>query len=108
MACGMVAENIRVCRSPGDDFANVLDEAHVEHAVGFVEHEELDLVEAERIALHEIEQAARRRDEDIDAVEQGADLRTHRHAADGERRPQTQVAPMGAEAVGDRTIRASG
>ena len=104
MAWGMVAENIKVCRSRrkfGDDFADVLDEAHVEHAVGFVEHEKLDVAKAERIALHEIEQPARRGDQDVDAVEQRTDLRTHRHAADGERRPQTQMAPIGAEAVED-------
>ncbi len=33
----------------GDDFADVVDEAHVEHAVGFVEHQPLDAVEAERV-----------------------------------------------------------
>ena len=104
MARGIVAENISVCRSAGS-LATILrmslDEAHVEHAVGLVEHEKLDIAEAQRIALHEIEQPARRGDQDVDAVEQRADLRTHRHAADGERRPQMQVAPIGAEAVED-------
>ena len=36
--------------------------------------------------LHEVEQAARRRDQHVDAVEQRAHLGAHRHAADGERR----------------------
>ncbi len=28
-----------------DDFANVVDEAHVEHAIGLIEHQHLDLGE---------------------------------------------------------------
>ena len=75
-------------RKLGDDFADVVDEAHVEHPVGFVEHEELDVAETKRIALDEIEQPARRGDENVDAVEQRADLRAHRHAADRQRGPQ--------------------
>ena len=78
-----------------------MDEAHVEHAVGFVEHEKFDVAKTQRIALHEIQQPARRGDKDVDTIEQRTDLRTHRHAADGERRPQMQVAPIGAEAVED-------
>ena len=49
MSFGMVAEKNSVCRLIGslrDDFADVVDEAHVEHAVGFVEHQELDLSRA--------------------------------------------------------------
>ncbi len=88
-------------RKLGDDFADVVDEAHVEHAVGFVEHETFDVAETQRIALHEIEQPARRGDKDIDAVEQRADLRAHRHAADRQRGPDAQVAAVGAEAVED-------
>ena len=69
----MVAEKNSVCRSlrqHGDDALDVVDEAHVEHAVGFVEHEHLDLVEAQRALVHEIEQAAGRGDQHVDAVRQ--------------------------------------
>ena len=48
MAGGMVAENSSVWRSlaaGGDDLPHVADEAHVEHAVGLVEHEDRHLVE---------------------------------------------------------------
>ena len=53
-----------------DDLPDVVDEAHVEHAVGFVEHEHLDLVEAHRALLDEIEQAAGRGDQHVDAAAQ--------------------------------------
>ena len=89
MSRGMVAENSSVCRARrqlGDDLADVVDEAHVEHAVGFVEDEDFDAVEPQRVALHEVEQPARRGDQHVDAVEQRAHLAAHRHAADRQRR----------------------
>ena len=104
MSFGMVAEKNSVCRLIGslrDDFADVVDEAHVEHAVGFVEHQELDLVELQPVALHEVEQAAGGRDQDFDALHDRADLAAHRHAADRQRRAQADVAAIGAEAVED-------
>ena len=67
---GMVAENSsvwRLRRHCGDDPADVMDEAHVEHAVGLVEHEDLHLVEPDVALIHEVEQASRRGDQDIDA-----------------------------------------
>ncbi len=85
MAPGMVAENISVCRLAGS-LATILRmslmKAHVEHAVGLVEHETLDAVKPKRIAFDEIEQPAGRGDENIDAVHEAAHLRAHRHAAD--------------------------
>ena len=67
----MVAENIsvwRCLRHRRGDAADVLDEAHVEHAVGFVEHEELDVAELDVALAHQVEQAARRGDQDVDAA----------------------------------------
>ena len=43
---GREEQRLPLDRQLGDDFADVVDEAHVEHAVGFVEHEELDLSRA--------------------------------------------------------------
>ena len=86
----------------GDDPLDVVDEAHVEHAVGFVEHQHLDLVEAQRALVHQIDQAAGRGHQHFDAVRQRADLLVDRHAADGERDGErADVPPIGAEAVGD-------
>ena len=47
---------------------DVVDEAHVEHAVGFVEHEDFELRQVDGLLLHVVEQAAGRRDEDVDAA----------------------------------------
>ena len=69
-----------------DDLADVVDETHVEHPVGFIEHQMLDIAQPQRIAAEEVEQASRRGDQHIDAVEQGAHLCAHGYAADHERR----------------------
>ena len=79
-----------------------MDEAHVQHAVGFVEHQHLDLVEAQRALVDEIEQAAGRGHQHFDAVRQRADLSVDRHAANGERDGERPNVPaIGTEAVGD-------
>ena len=65
----------RLAGSLADDPADVVDEAHVEHAVGFVEHEDFDAVEADGTVLHEVEQASGCRDQDVDAAGERADLR---------------------------------
>ena len=88
-------------RQLGDDLADVVDEAHVEHAIGFIEHEKLDLIELQRIAAHQIEQTARRCDHDVDAAHHRANLAAHRHAADRQRGAQPEVPAIGVEAVED-------
>jgi hypothetical protein len=51
-----------------------VDKAHVEHAVGLIQHQTVYLAEAKRIAFHEVEDPARRCDEDVDAAEKRANL----------------------------------
>ena len=94
-------QRLALGRQLGDDPADVVDEAHVEHAVGFVEHEHLDAIEMDGTVLHEVEQPAGGGDQDVDAVRERADLAIDRHAADGERHPRAQVAPVGLEALDD-------
>ena len=84
-----VAENSSVWRVAGrhpDDPVDDGLEAHVEHAVGLVEDEQLDLVERDGAAVDQVEQAAGRGDEhvrarrllglvvDADAAVDGGDL----------------------------------
>ena len=64
------------------DALDVGDEAHVEHAVGFVDDEKLDAGEQQPAALGMIEQAARRRDQHVDAARQLGVLVVERNAAD--------------------------
>ncbi len=74
MSSENVAENIRFWRRFGqqlDDPLDVGQEAHVEHPVGLVEDEDLDLAEVGDLLADEVEQAARRGDEDLDARRAG-------------------------------------
>ena len=101
---GMVAEKNSVWRLAGtlrDDAPDVVDEAHVEHAVGFVEHEDLDAVERHGAVLHQVEQPSGRCDQHVDAMRERADLRVDVHAADRERHRRAQIAAVGLEAVDD-------
>src|SRR5262249_18827703 len=73
--------------SEGEESADALDignEAHVEHAVGFVDHHDLDAIEQELAALEMIEEAAGRRDYYVGAAIELAVLVLVGHAADQE------------------------
>jgi hypothetical protein len=56
-------------------------EAEVGHAVGFVDRDDLDAVERDRTTADEVDQAAWRGDEHVEATVERRDLRWHRSAA---------------------------
>ena len=59
---GIVAENNRVwrvLRAAFDDLAHVRHKAHIEHAIGFIENQDFDLIEPQHAPLQLIEQPAR-------------------------------------------------
>ncbi len=78
-----------------------MDEAHVEHAVGFVEHEDLHVRQVAGALLVQVEQAARRGHEDVDALVQAVDLRLHADAAEDDHAGQRHVLAVGAHAFLD-------
>ena len=67
------------------DALDVGDEAHVEHAVGFVDHQDLDAGQQDLAAPEVIEQAPRRGDQHVDAAVELLELVVERHAADQQR-----------------------
>ena len=69
----------------GEDGLDVLGEAHVEHLVGLVEHEEAELGEVEGPLLEVVHDPARGADDDVDTAAQRAQLHAVALAAvDGE------------------------
>src|SRR5580700_7021214 len=90
-------------RKLGDDLTNIVDEAHVEHAVGLVQHEKLHVAKTQRIAPDEIEQPSWCRDEDINPVEQRPDLAAHRYAADRQCGREAKMTAIDAETVENLT-----
>src|SRR3546814_7216702 len=75
-------------------------EAHVEHAVGFVEHQHFDRVELGAAAREVVDQAAGGGDEDVDPAAQVVDLRAHAGATEDGGDVQAQGAAGGLDGVG--------
>jgi hypothetical protein len=85
----------------GGDLADGLDEAHVEHAVGLVEDENLDGAEIDDALVHQIQQAAGRGDDDVDSAVQRALLMELADAAEDDGVIEAGFAPVDAEALRD-------
>ena len=64
-----------------DDLAHLRHEAHVQHAVGLVEYEDLHIAEVAGALVDEVDQAAGSRDEQVGAMAQRVDLRLVADAA---------------------------
>ena len=60
--------------SRGENLFDVVDESHVEHFIGFVENGELDFIEDEFFAFHEVDDASGRADDDVDSLIQFFEL----------------------------------
>ena len=73
--------DVLVVGGVGEDRLDVLGEAHVEHLVGLVEHQEAQLGEVERALLEVVHDPARGADDDVHAAAQRAELDAVRLAA---------------------------
>ena len=78
-----------------------MNESHVEHAVGFIQHADAHLVELEHALLGQIEQPPRGGDEDIAAAAQCLDLRALADAAEDHHGAQLDEATVVLGAGGD-------
>ena len=79
------------------DALDVGDEAHVEHAVGFVDDEDFDAGQQQFAALDEVEQAAGRGDQHIGAARDFGFLIAERNAADQQREIELVIDAIFAE-----------
>ena len=79
--CGREQQRLALGRRLAHNAADGGQKAHVEHAVGLVEHQHLDLVQVAGALLDQIDQTARRGDQDVAAVLKGSGLRLVAHAA---------------------------
>jgi hypothetical protein len=89
-------QGLALFRDQRDDFLDVADEAHVEHAVGFVEHQDLDAGQVHRLLADVVEQAAGRGDQDVDLAAQRGVLRVDVDAAEHHHRLDGDVLAVGA------------
>ena len=96
-------EEQRLARE-GHELADALDvrnEAHVEHAVGLVDDENLDARQQQLAALGEVEQASRRRDQHVGTAHDLGFLVREGHAADQQGDVDLVVGPIFHEAFLD-------
>ena len=96
---GREQQALLLLRQHGQHLLDVVDEAHVQHAVGFVEHEDLHVLQVQRALLVVVQQAARRGHQDVHALAQAVDLRLHAHAAEHHHAGDGQVLAVGAHAL---------
>ena len=78
---GREQQRLALGRRLAHNTANGGQKAHVEHAVGLVEHQHLDLVQVAGVLLDQIDQTTRRGDQNVAAVLERRGLRLVAHAA---------------------------
>ena len=61
-------------RQTADDFAHVVDKAHIQHPVGFVQHEDLHPVQPDQSLAHQVQETAGAGNDDVCAAVQGFHL----------------------------------
>ena len=84
-----------------DDAADRGEEAHVEHPVGLVEHEELEPGEIAAAAAHQVQQPTRAGDHDVGAGPERAHLRSLADAPEDGRDAQRKMLGVGADVLLD-------
>ena len=76
------------CRQLVADEFDIGNEAHIQHPVRFVDDEQFAAIEHDLAAFEQVHQAARSRDQDVNAFIQRLYLIAHLHAADEQRHLQ--------------------
>ncbi len=74
-----------------------MNKAHVEHAVGFVEDQIFDATQVGVALVHQIEQTARRGDDNIDTLPHSVDLRILSDAAEDSRLAEFEILAVDSE-----------
>ncbi len=86
-----------------NDLPDISDEAHVEHTVGFIEHQHGNGIQPDVSLIAKIEQTPGSRDQDIHAGPESFDLLPLANAAKDHCGPQLGMAPIGVDAIADLT-----
>ena len=68
-----------------------MNKAHIQHTVGFIQHQHFNFVQAHGVLMFKIQQAAGRCHQDIDAAAQLHHLRVNAHAAEHHQRTNVKV-----------------
>ena len=94
-------QGLALRRHQRDDPLQRVDEAEVEHLVGLVEDEDLELAQGQRALVDQVEQPARRRDQHVDAARDVRTLLPIEDAAEHGADREAHELAIGLGAVGD-------
>ncbi len=75
---------------------HIMDEAHIQHAVGLVQHQHLNGGQVQEALLLQVQQAAGSGHQNVHPALQALDLRIHAHAAEDHRGLDVQMLAIGA------------
>jgi hypothetical protein len=83
-----------VCGQSLENGFDIGKEAHVQHAIGLVENDGVDMGEGDRAPLHMVDQTSGGSDGQIPGASQVVDLAAHVHSADEKNGPAPEVLPV--------------
>ncbi|VVM50971.1 hypothetical protein PS645_00748 [Pseudomonas fluorescens] len=86
-------------RQAGKDLLHVMDKTHVEHAVGFVQHEYFHMGQVDAALAGEVEQTAGAGHQHVNAAGHGLNLWVHANAAEDAGTDELQVTGINLEAL---------
>ena len=98
---GREEQRLAPFRQVADDPLEIRQKAHIEHAVGLVQDEDFELIEVNVALVHQVQQSARRGDQDVGPPIERPDLARLVHSAEDHRLAEVQVSPVGRETVAD-------
>ena len=98
---GREEQGLPLGRDQRDDPLQRMDEAEVEHLVGLVEDEDLELAQGQGALVDQVEQPARRGDEHVEAARDGAHALAVGNAAEDDSDRQPHEAAIGFGHPGD-------
>ena len=94
---GREQQALFVARHQSQHFFHVMDKAHVQHTVGFIEHQDLHLAQIQHALLLQVQQAAGGGDQQVHAFFELGDLRVHAHTAKDDGAGEFEVLAVGAD-----------
>ena len=92
-------ERLAFGRQLGADAFDVGDESHVEHAINFIEHEHLHVLQLNVALVHQVQQAAGSGHQHVHTAMHGLHLAILIHSAEYHRVGEVQETAVGLEAI---------
>jgi len=96
---GREEEGLPFARKGSDDFFDITEEAHVEHAINFVEDKIFDTGEIDVAFIHMIQKSSGTGHKNIDSILHGSDLRVFTYSAEDEGFAEAEMSTIGFEAL---------